>query len=196
MNVRTTAVGNRSPDRKLVAGGLPAGQAGGVWMPPSSATSCKKYCCERTNTVHRWLQPHTITKRSTTCNLPQMSHMFPKCSPNEQPTTLRSDNEVLNQQRPRLQQSARHRDVVCQRIGKACELIGQEFVHGDRGRGGRAPIARRYPCWWQRARRELLHKLGGILTLQLTTSEQEHHVAIDRSSKRADNRFSERPSAR
>jgi hypothetical protein len=32
--------------------------------------------------------------------------------------------------------------VVCQRIGKACELIGQEFVHGDRGRGGRAPRAK------------------------------------------------------
>jgi hypothetical protein len=53
-----------------------------------------------------------------------------------------------------------------------------------------------HPCWWQQARREPLHRLSGVLTLQFTTSEQEHHVAIDRSSKRACNRFSERPPAR
>jgi hypothetical protein len=47
----------------------------------------------------------------------------------------------------------------------------------------------------RRARREPLHKLSDIPTLQLTTS-REHLVAIDRSRNRADGRSWERHSAR
>ena len=164
-NNSETAVGNRSPVRSLVAGGPP----GGVLRPPlGRATSCKKDCCERTNTVHRCFQPCTSTKRSTTCNLPQMCPKGSECSNVAPMSNQRHFDQTMS--------SSRRSDLVSiSRAGTGSNSgMGPPKPVNSMARnssmalnaGADAPQQKGgAQCWWQRARREHLHKLSGILAL-------------------------------
>jgi hypothetical protein len=83
-----------------------------------------------------------LVNEAQPCYLPQT---FPTCSPNEQQTTLRSNNGVLGQERAGAQQASRHRKVPRPRRVEAIEIHRQELIHclrtrcPSRERCGRCP---------------------------------------------------------